>query len=309
MDGGFGFGPRAMAFWRMGCAALVFGALAFLRHGRGALPRRADVPRLVACSFFGIALNQVLFLEGLARTTVVNAGLLITLIPVFTYGIALALRQELFRAGRAAGILVALAGATILVLARPVAGATPGASSLAGNLLLVLNCLSYALYLVLARPLLARYPSMVVIAWAFLLTFWCWPFVVVGHPLAPDEPSLRALWGLAYVLVFPTVLAYLLNTYALARVSASTTAVFIYLQPLVTGVTGTWLLGERLGIAAWVAALLLFLGIGLVLRRPSARRQRGTRGSIQRFDGRVFQSTRQARCASSSGNASPSARG
>ena len=270
-----GFQPRAMASWRMVFAALVLGVLVFAREGRRAVPALRDVPLFVTCALFGIVLNQVLALEGMVRTTVVDAGLLMTLIPVFTYLLAVLARQEVLRGRRALGIAVALGGALLLVSP---AGASSGASSsrLSGNLMIIANCLSYAGYLVLARPLLARYSALCVIAWIFLCSLVSVPFLMVGQPVLPEE-NLPRVWGsMAYILLFPTVLAYLLNTYALARVSASTTAVFIYLQPFFASI-GAWVVfRERLSPLALVAASLLFAGIWLVTTSRSVVRSEAT---------------------------------
>lgn len=262
-DDAGGFAPRAIAVWRMACGGAVLGGLAFARHGRRALPEAGDLARLAACAVFGIVLNQVLAIEGMALASVVDVGLLMTMIPVCTYGLALLVRQEVFRAGRASGILVGLAGAAWLVVGR---SEGDGAHSMLGNALIVANCFSYAIYLILARRLLRRYPTEVVIGWVFLLTVPTLPFLAMGVELFPAEVTPRAWWGMVYILAGPTVLAYLLNTFALARVSASTTAAFIYFQPLISGVAGVVVLGEVVGPTALVAAALLFAGVWLVTR-------------------------------------------
>jgi len=272
IDGGAGFTPRALAVWRIGFGALVLAGAAVARHGRGFLPGRGDLPRLALCAFLGVVVNIVLALEGVARTTVVHAGLLFTLIPVFTYAIALLARQERFLLARAAGIVLALAGAAWLVLARGGGAVELGSAHLVGSGLIAINCTAYAGYLVLARPLFTRYGPLVLIAWVFVLALPWAPLLALDHELLPAAVSARAWTGFAYTLVFPTVLAYLLNAYALARVSASTTAAFIYLQPLVAGAGGMLVLHERLAPGALVGALLLLFGLGLVLwRRTLAR--------------------------------------
>ena len=206
----------------------------------------------------------------MVRTTVVDAGLLMTLIPVFTYAMAVMVRQEVLKTRRAVGIAIALGGAVLL--ASP-AGGQPGAaeSRVFGNLLIMSNCLSYAGYLVIARPLLERYSALCVVAWLFLLSVLTVPFLMIGQPIMPQENLPRVWASMAYILVFPTVLAYLLNTYALARVSASTTAVFIYLQPFVAAVGAWFAFRERLSPVALFAGLLLFVGIWLVTTTRSLR--------------------------------------
>jgi drug/metabolite transporter (DMT)-like permease len=266
-----GFSPRALAVWRIAVGAAVLGGLALARHGRALVPPRGDLARIALCSMLGIVVNQVTAMEGMTRTSVVAAGLLMTLIPVFTYTVAMLARQERFAGRRALGILTALAG----VAALTVLGAGDGENSVLGNLLIACNCLSYACFLILARDLLARHSSAVVIAWVFLFALPTLPLIAIGQPLVPAEASVGAWRALVYTLVFPTILAYLLNTFALARVSASTTAVFIYMQPLVAGASGVIVLGESLHASTLASAALILLGIGLVVVRPRARPGQG----------------------------------
>lgn len=262
------FEPKAIVSWRIAVGSAALMALAFLRHGRRALPRPRDLWRLQACALLGVVFNQVLFLEGLRRSTAANAGLLMPLIPVFTYSIAMAVRQERFSAGRALGIVVAFAGTAQLFLPR---GPELDGSHAFGNLLIAINVLSYSCFLVLSRPLLKRYPTLVVIGWVYLLGLWTVPLYAHDAQLAPAGATRAAWLSLGYILVFPTVLAYLLNTFALSRVSASTTAVYTLLQPLIAVASGVLLLGERLAPATLLAGALIVAGFWLVVRREAPR--------------------------------------
>jgi drug/metabolite transporter (DMT)-like permease len=260
-----GFAPRAIAVWRILAGALVLAPIAWARHRESFLAARAELPRLFACSVLGITANMVLALEGTSRTSVLHAGLLLTLIPVFTYAIAVLAGVERHRPRSIAGIALALAGAAWLVLGRGAASsAAADDGGGAGNAMILANSLSYACYLVLARGLLRRLPTLVVIAWAFVLAVPTLPLVAMGADLVPSDVAPGALVGLAYLIVGATILAYLLNTFALARVGASTTASFIYMQPLIAGASGVLVLGERPGLGALGAAVCLLSGLGLV---------------------------------------------
>lgn len=221
-------------------------------------------PRAAICALLGVALNQGLFLEGLARSTPMNGGLIMTLIPVFTFAIAAAVKQEHLSWLRALGVLTALAGVALLLLG---GGEGPLRGHGFGNFLMVLNGLSYATYLVVAKQLVGRYRSLVVIAWVYILALPYLPHFMTGEKLTPDPGNTSAWWSMVYVLAFPTVLAYLLNMFALARVRATTTAVYIYLQPLVAGIGAWFAFGERLTADMGIAAVCLFVGIWLVARR------------------------------------------
>jgi drug/metabolite transporter (DMT)-like permease len=76
------------------------------------------------------------------------------------------------------------------------------------------------------------------------------------------------IW-LAFVVVFPTAGAYLLNNWALARADASVVALFIYLQPLIAALLAMARLGERPSPATWAGGVLVFAAVFLALRRGS----------------------------------------
>jgi drug/metabolite transporter (DMT)-like permease len=262
-----GLTPFAVAVWRLAAGALILGALSAIVHGRAAIPVRAHSARYAASALLGVGINQGLFLVGLSRSTPLHATLVVCLIPVFTFGIAAAVGQEYFSVTRLLGVIIALAGTLPLLFEDGLHGL--GRYGV-GNLLLVAAALCYSGYLIVSKPLARRYPPLVVITWAYVLSL---PFVAYygwGERLTPAPGHPAVWWSLAYTIVFPTVLAYLLNMYALARVPASTTAVFIYTQPLI-GAVASWMLFHETPTAGMVAAAAcLFAGIWLVTRRPEA---------------------------------------
>lgn len=266
MDEATGFSPFAVATWRILVGAVALAIIAALVHGRDALPkRRSDWGLLAVYALLAIVLNQGLFHVGLSRSTPMNAGLVICLIPVLTYVVAALGKREPFQATRALGVAIALAGAVPLFLSR---GADLSSSYAFGNFLMAMNALCYAVYLVYSKSLLERMPPLALVAWIYVLSLpWLAAFAI-GEDLAPAAATRGAWWSLAYVLVFPTVVAYALNSYALARVRASTTAFFVFTQPLITAAGAWFVLSERPTPALGVAAVLIFCGMALVVRRP-----------------------------------------
>ncbi len=268
-----GISPRGIVSWRIAAGALVFFGLAALVHRRAMWRSRRELMALAACAVLGVVLNQVLALEGIVRSSSTEAGLIMTLIPVFTFALAAAVGQERFEVRRALGIPVALAGA-LLLLIEPEGAAGLESSHVFGNFLMACNCLSYAGFLILSRRVLRSMPPLVLMGWVYLFATLSLAVLTPGEPLVPsgDPPVVRAAWlALGFVLAFPTLLAYALNTYALARLPASVTAVYIYLQPLIAGLAGALLLGEVPRPVLPFAAVLLFAGIALVTIRRRER--------------------------------------
>ena len=266
MDPATGFSPFAVATWRIGVGAVFLMALCLALFRGRAIPARADVLPLAFFAFLGIVVNQGLFLVGLQKSTPMNAGLVICLIPVFAYAVAVVGGKEKLARRRVLGVAIALAGSVPLFLSR---GADLSASHAAGNLMMAGNALCYAFYLVYSKPLLTRMPALVLVAWIYVLSLPWLPLFAMGEDLAPAAATEGAWLSLAYVVVFPTIVAYALNSYALARVEASTTAFFVFAQPVITAMAAWGILRERPTPALGLAALGLFLGMALVIRRST----------------------------------------
>lgn len=254
--------PTVFVAIRISGAALLLVGLERLVHA-SPMPSVGDLGRLAVYSLFGIVLNQVLFIWGLSLSTAVNAALLLTTIPVFTYAIAVSRGEEVFTGRRAAGIALALSGVVVLQ--------DPRAFSLAddhviGNALILVNALSYSLYLVISRRILTRIRPLTVTAWVFIFgTIMVVPLALFqagagpAWTMAPDTASL-----MLYVVLGPTVAVYALNLFALSRVRSSTVAVFIYLQPITAVLLAAWILDEAVPTRTLVAGALVFAGVALV---------------------------------------------
>src|SRR5262249_46643917 len=138
-----------LAAIRVTLAAAVF-LVVWLLKGRERVAR-GDLARLALYALFGIVLNQLLFLAGLARTSAPAAAVVRgATIPAFTVGVAVLLGRERATVWKLVGLGVALGGALVIT------GGGAGSGALLGNVLIVINCLSYAIYLVIARDVLSR---------------------------------------------------------------------------------------------------------------------------------------------------------
>lgn len=240
---------------------------------RLALARRSDYARLALYSLLGVVLNQLLFVKGLSLSTVINANLLGTLIPVCALVGSLALGYESFRARVGLGVLAAAAGAAYLV--DPLS-ADLSQGTTAGNLLLLSNALCYGLYIALTQKIIRRYGALTVITWVFLIANVITLPVGLYHLRDVSLAGVgREVWlSIIYIIIVPTVGAYYLNAWALGRVAPSVVAIYVYLQPLIALALAPKLLGERISPRTWIAAALIFAGVALVTLRGRDERRR-----------------------------------
>src|SRR5262249_30868190 len=138
---------------------------AILAARRGGLRVHAkDVPLIALCALIGVAANQELYINGLARSTATNAAVLTTTIPVFAALVAIVMRRQPPRVRRLLGIAVACAGAAALV---GIDQLSTSSEHVVGSAMLIVNSASYGTYLVVVRPLAERYDPVALLAILF----------------------------------------------------------------------------------------------------------------------------------------------
>lgn len=261
---------RSMSSTSLITLRMVGATVAFmlLRAELGQLHRipRRDLAWLVLVSLLGVTFNQLLFVKGLALTTAINATLLGTTIPVFTLIVSIAFGYDRISLRRSLGIALAASG--VIYLVNPLR-ADFSAQTNTGNLLIVMNCLLYGAYIALSKDLFKRYGALNVITWMFgigslaMLPFGV--FAISGDNL---QTLSAGVWlAVLYIILVPTVSAYYLNAWALTRVSPSTVATYIYLQPLIAFGLAPWILGESFNSRILIASVLIFAGVGVVIKR------------------------------------------
>ncbi len=254
---------------RVGGAAVSFLLLMGLL-GRLVRPARRDLARLALYSLLGVVLNQFLYLKGLSLSTAVNAALLNATIPVFTLLVGALLGKDRLTVRVTLGTLVAAAGVVYLI--DPLR-ASLGGDAMRGNTALVANTFCYGAYLAVSQDVFRRYGALTAMTWLFAIgALAAVPFG--GYNLARVDFASVGLvvWlALIYTVLVQTVGAYYLNAWALERVSPSTVAVYIYLQPLFAFVAAPLVLGagEGPGLRHAVATLLIFAGVAVVTLKRS----------------------------------------
>lgn len=241
------------------------------RSGRWERVARGDFGRLALAGLTGVALNQLLFFNGLNATSPVNASLIMTVNPVLVLLVSAALLGTAVTARKVAGVALGMAGAVALLLL----GARSASlhASWQGDLMVLVNAASYGVYLVVVKPLMARYRPLTVISWVFLFGAVFVLPVGAAQALAIDWASFEpAHWqGLAFVVLMTTFLVYLLNIYALQIVAPTVVSIYIYLQPLLATGLSWWLAREggvdyTADLSGWtlVCGAAIFAGVGLV---------------------------------------------
>jgi drug/metabolite transporter (DMT)-like permease len=225
---------------------------------------RKDLPRLMACGLFGVAINQAFFFKGLHWTTPINAALIMTTTPILVLIASSIYIGEQITAKKIVGIILGAVGAGVLIVnGQKFSIASEGWK---GDLMIFINAASYGIYLVIVKKLLLRYHPITVITWVFTFgLMFIFPIAIKGMLAVNWQSFTGTIWiAVAYVLLFTTFFAYLFNSYALSIVNPSIVSIYIYLQPLLATLIALWVGSDQLNSAKVAAACLIFVGVYLV---------------------------------------------
>jgi drug/metabolite transporter (DMT)-like permease len=207
-----------------------------------------------------LAAGYALQTAGLERTTVSSTGFITGMYVVLTPLIAFAF----FRSRIAAAVWIGVALSTVgLALLSGVHAGSPG-----GVLLVLAGAAVYSLQIVLMERFAPRYDPI-----AFTLVEMAAACVGLGAvALARGElgvPRGWTVWGALLVTgVFASALAYLVQTWAQRRTTATRTALAFTMEPVFAALFGITLAGDRLGAVGWTGCAAILAGI--LLAEPAA---------------------------------------
>ncbi len=225
---------------------------------------KKDYPRFFWAALLGVSLNQFLFVQGLDYTTPMNAAIIMTTNPILVLIAASIMLRERIVGIKILGILLGAIGALIAIMSNgPI---NIGSQTAFGDGLMFLNSLSFALYLTVSKPLMGKYHTMQALKWFFLIGS------LLLLPLGIKYVDLNSLLhlpakvylALTYIIVVTTFLTYIMFNFSLKHLNASTVSIYLYMQPVVAGLTAYFLGMEKITILKIVATVLVFSGVYIV---------------------------------------------
>lgn len=261
-------GPSATAFWRVAFAAPALGAwLAVENHRRGPAARR---PRGVG-EWGWLALAGACYAGDLATwhwsiklTSVANSTLLANFAPVFVTPAAYLLFGERIRPAFLIGLVLAIAGAALLMSA----SLSLSTAHLLGDALALITALFYGGYMLVVSRLRSMFSTVTVMTWSTITTAVLLVPVAAGSGeslMATTAHGWVVLVGLALV---GQVAGQSLIAYAFAHLPTSFSSVALLLQPAIAALLAWVILGEQLGPVQALGGAVVLAGI-VIARRAS----------------------------------------
>ncbi len=233
-----------MILYRLALAACGF--LPVLAASRGGV-RREDWPTVVAAGVLGVPLLFLVQFEGLARTTVSHAALMVGTAPILIGLAAARFADERLTRRHWALLVASTLGALLIVFGTPPAQGSRRPTVL-GDALVFLSLFAAVGWVLLSKRLMARYaPSLVtalvMISGTALLAAW----VLATSGAPPIELSTNVWLSLAAQGLLCTTAATLLWNWGVSQVPAAEAGLFVNLEPALGALLGVVVLGETLG--------------------------------------------------------------
>ncbi|RFC55690.1 DMT family transporter [Brumimicrobium aurantiacum] len=223
-------GPSGLILVRGAITTLLFVAIYFL-FIREKVDKK-DIPLLAVTGLFGVCLNQLFFFNGLALTSPMNVGIIMTSTPILVVILSYFILKEKITKLKGIGVVLGAIGAIALTTI----GKQPQFDSSLGDLYIFINALSFGIYLVLVKPLMNKYKPMTVITFNFmfgLVFIMMYPQVWTDVFAADFQLFPKVIWlKIAFIVIGATFFTYLLNTFSLKHVSPSVSGSYIYSQPV-----------------------------------------------------------------------------
>lgn len=259
--------PLAFTAIRFVLASVVLWWIVRKVEGPAPLPPRTFWP-LVVLGVIGNTLYQLLFIEGLARTSVTKSALILAGMPVLVTLAAWALSIEPVTRRQRFAVLVATIGVVVVIVAR---GGTlePGIGT--GELLLLGGVATWTAYTLLLRHWTLPISSLRLTAWT--LYTGTPGLVILGMPQLARTEWGGVTWvgwgGIVYAALFSLVAAYILWNRGIAMLGASRASLFNCVTPLVATAIAMVGLGERPGIVHIMGGALIVAGVLLTGKAPA----------------------------------------
>ena len=223
--------PLAFTGLRVILAAVVLLAFAFARSAR--LPSRRDVLSLITLGMLGNGIYQLLFVEGISRTRVGNAALVVAATPALIAIISRFGGVDRVSRRVAAGIALSLAGVAIVILGS--AHASSGTPTFLGTMLVFCGTLCWTGFTVMLQPFARRLDPVHLSAFTMLGGTIPLLLFTSTSMLSTDWSRIGlAAWGaILYASVISMGVAYLFWYRGLRVLGPTRTAVYSNLQPVI----------------------------------------------------------------------------
>ena len=254
--------PIGLTFWQSLFSGLILLAYVFFRHGKIIIPKIMFLP-IVIITFLSVVIPNIIFYACVEHLDAGVLSISVSVIPLFTYLIAMGLRMDRFKIRRVLGLITGFCALLILILPE---NSLPDKRDIPW-VLLALNCaLCYALEnIYIDRLALQNFgPIRLVCAVSFVSAIITFLLSLLMDQFFILQPTNLYLFISTLGLGFISATAYSIFIYLIGRAGSVFSSQVGYLVTFFGVVWGIIILGETHSVFVWISLVMIMMGIFLV---------------------------------------------
>ena len=262
--------PIGLTFWQSLFSGLILLAYVFFRHGKIIIPKIMFLP-IIIITFLSVVIPNIIFYACIEHLDAGVLSISVSVIPLFTYLIAMGLRMDRFKIRRVLGLITGFCALLILILPE---NSLPDKRDIPW-VLLALNCaLCYALEnIYIDRLALQNFgPIRLVCAVSFVSAIITFLLSLVMDQFFMLQPTNLYLFISTLGLGFISATAYSIFIYLIGRAGSVFSSQVGYLVTFFGVVWGIIILGESHSVFVWLSLAMIMLGIFLVQPKQTSQR-------------------------------------
>ena len=261
--------PIGLTFWQSLFSGLILLAYVFFRHGKIIIPKIMFLP-IIIITFLSVVIPNIIFYACIEHLDAGVLSISVSVIPLFTYLIAMGLRMDRFKIRRVLGLITGFCALLILILPE---NSLPDKRDIPW-VLLALNCaLCYALEnIYIDRLALQNFgPIRLVCAVSFVSAIITFLLSLVMDQFFMLQPTNLYLFISTLGLGFISATAYSIFIYLIGRAGSVFSSQVGYLVTFFGVVWGIIILGESHSVFVWLSLAMIMLGIFLVKPKQTSQ--------------------------------------
>ena len=261
--------PIGLTFWQSLFSGLILLAYVFFRHGKIIIPKMMFLP-IIIITFLSVVIPNIIFYACIEHLDAGVLSISVSVIPLFTYLIAMGLRMDRFKIRRVLGLITGFCALLILILPE---NSLPDKRDIPW-VLLALNCaLCYALEnIYIDRLALQNFgPIRLVCAVSFVSAIITFLLSLLMDQFFILQSTNLYLFISTLGLGFISATAYSIFIYLIGRAGSVFSSQVGYLVTFFGVVWGIIILGESHSVFVWLSLAMIMLGIFLVQPKQTSQ--------------------------------------
>ncbi|WP_461206723.1 DMT family transporter [Clostridium sp. DL1XJH146] len=221
-----------------------------------------DIGKIFLITLFGFFLFQIFLIWGVSKTTAGNTSIIMATLPVYVIIINYIFKIEKINKKIVLGIFLSILGVVLIVLASG-ANLSISKNDALGIVIISISQLAYAIYTVFSKTLVKKYSNYQVIFMVILFTTIFYSFASLKEISNIDWSGLPLIAWLSIVGsgIFAMFVGNVIWVWAVNRIGSSKTSLFTNLQPVISIISGYFILGETFRIGQIFGGIIVLYGV------------------------------------------------